>query len=190
MLPPNAPGVLVAIASLRAGATPRQPSIGRSGSSMRGAMSGASSRAVPFALSMIQLTRRGSRSTRATIDAGSTVYGASRLPEYAGRAIGLDLLDRDDEHVARLGAFDEERPGLRIRTLRDLLAVPVGARRIDRLGDHAVARLDPQRRRMRERERVVEALRGEAMRLGRLRGERPRGKQREHGGCRQTDLHY
>jgi hypothetical protein len=34
MLPPNAPGAAVEIASLRAGATPMQPSIGLSGSSM------------------------------------------------------------------------------------------------------------------------------------------------------------
>ena len=47
----------------------------------------------------------------------------------AGGAIELDLLERDHQHVARLGAFDEERPGLRIGPLRDLLAVPVHAAR-------------------------------------------------------------
>ena len=32
---------------------------------------------------MVQVTRFGSRSTRAAMAPGSTVYGASRLPEYA-----------------------------------------------------------------------------------------------------------
>ena len=82
MLPPNDPGVLVATASLRAGAVARQPSISRSDSSIAGVISGASTRVVRFALSMIQFTRRGSRSARAAIDDGSTAYGASRLAEY------------------------------------------------------------------------------------------------------------
>ena len=42
---------------------------------------------------------------------------------------------------------------------------------------------------MGERERVVEARRGQAMGRWRLRGERPRGKQREHGGGRQSGPH-
>ena len=40
-----------------------------------------SSLVVPFDLSMIQLARCGSRSTRLAIDPGSTTYGASRLLE-------------------------------------------------------------------------------------------------------------
>ena len=50
------PGVLVAIASFRAGATPTQPSIGRRRSS-RPPMSLLSSRATFFALSRIQFAR-------------------------------------------------------------------------------------------------------------------------------------
>jgi len=90
MLPPNGPGVLVATASLRAGAVPRQPSISRSGSSIGGVMSVASTLVVRLALSMIQLTTRGSRSVRAAIDAGSTAYGASRLNENpVGRFVSI-----------------------------------------------------------------------------------------------------
>ena len=89
MFPPNGPGVVAEIASLRAGATPTQPSIGLSGSSSTcGLRSGESIRATPFALSIFQIRRFGSRSTRAAIDAGSTAYGASRLPEYAVARFG------------------------------------------------------------------------------------------------------
>jgi hypothetical protein len=72
MLPPNAPGVLVAIASFRAGATPTQPSIGRIASSMP-PMSALSRRATPFALSRIQFARGACRSVRCRIEPGVTV---------------------------------------------------------------------------------------------------------------------
>src|SRR2546428_5396859 len=89
MLPPNGPGTVVRIASLRAGATPTQPSIGRNGSSSRdGFRSGDSIQAMPLALSMFQIIRFGSRSTRALIVAGSTAYGANRLPEDAVARFG------------------------------------------------------------------------------------------------------
>ena len=62
MLPPKAPGVAVLIASLRAGATPTQPSIGRSGNvSVVGRRSASVMRATPAALSSCQITRFGSR---------------------------------------------------------------------------------------------------------------------------------
>ena len=82
MLPPNAPGVLVAIASLRAGATPTHPSIGRSPSS-RPPISLLSRRAMFFALSRSQFARGACRSVRPRIEAGVTAYGASAPPEYA-----------------------------------------------------------------------------------------------------------
>ena len=37
---------------------------------------------MPFALSMFQIIRFGSRSVRAAIACGVVAYGASRLPEY------------------------------------------------------------------------------------------------------------
>ena len=51
------------------------------GNSIAGVMPGPLSRARPRARSSCQVTRRGSRSTRAAIAAGSTAYGASRLLE-------------------------------------------------------------------------------------------------------------
>src|SRR5215470_19666774 len=83
MLPPHAPGVVVVIASFRAGATPTQPSIGFNGTSRcDGVRSDESTKAIPFALSIVHVILLGSRSTRAAMNCGSMVYGASRLLEY------------------------------------------------------------------------------------------------------------
>ena len=99
MLPPKAPGVLVATASLRAGAVPRQPSIGRSGSSMARRDRRRIQPRCPLALSMIQLARCGSRSTRLAIDPDRRVRREQTARE-AGRAVGLQALDRDDDRIA------------------------------------------------------------------------------------------
>ena len=98
---------------------------------------------MPLALSMIQFTRRGSRSARAAIDAGSTAYGAEQTGRVSRRAVRLDPLDRHDDGVARLRAFDVERSGLGIRTLPHLFAVPVNAGRINGLRHDPVAGPDP-----------------------------------------------
>src|SRR6185295_3047395 len=94
MLPPHAPGVLVEIASLPRGATPTHPSIGRSGSSIPpGVTVASSSRAIPFALSIVHCRRFASRSVRALIAVGVVAYGDSRLPDQADTRLVSILLN-------------------------------------------------------------------------------------------------
>ena len=71
-------------------------------------------------------------------------------------SIERNAVDRHDQQVAWLRAFDVERPGLGVGPGRHAAAVPVRATGVDGLGDDTIARLDPERRRMRERESVVE----------------------------------
>ena len=60
------------------------------------------------------------------------------------------------QRVSRIGAFDEERSCLRIACLAALHARGVNATRVDRRGDHVVARVDSKHGFMSAGERVVE----------------------------------
>ncbi len=146
-----------------------------------------SGRTTPLALSMVQVMRRASRSVRAFRAAGSTVYGRQQARGVGGGPIGLDLLERHHHRVAGFGALDIERAGLRIRPRSHRLAVPVDACGVDGLGDHAIARLDSQRRRVRAREGVVENRRHEPVRVG---GENRRGRhERRNDQSQPTSTH-
>ena len=110
MLPPNGPGVLVAMASFRAGATPTHPSIGLTGSSMAGVMSGAlETLATPRA--SIEAPRDAPRLAVHTRGNRRRIHRIRR--QQAARigvvAIDRDAVDRHDQQVAWLGAFDVER---------------------------------------------------------------------------------
>ena len=165
-----------------------------------GRMSDSASVAVPAALSICQFTRRGSRSCRVAIGRGIGRIRRQQAARIRRRAVGLDLLD-----ASRPGCRRARPP--RRRTARSADSVPCARglpsqstpRGVDGPGDDAVAGLDPQRRRMRERERVVEALGNEAVgigledrraRLGRHQGgkrvanPRPPGV---HGDCRDPE---
>ena len=139
-----------------------------------------------------RLVDRPRHAARLAIDArgdGGRIDGVRR-EQAAGvrrRAVGLQLLDHDDQDVARLCALDVERAGLRIPARRDALAVPVGARRVDRLRDNAIAGPDPQRGRMRERVGRVEDRRREPVDFGRER--RGYERQRERAGEAGHELH-
>jgi hypothetical protein len=63
-------------------------------------------------------------------------------------AVGRDALDVDHQRVARRRALDKEGTGHRVARRRDLLAVLVVPVRVHRGGDDAVARRNPQHRRM------------------------------------------
>ena len=70
-------------------------------------------------------------------------------------AIHPHLLQSHHQRVTRLGPLDEERPGERVGRLGPFLIFLVETRRIDGLGHHRFARLDPLQNRVRMRERTV-----------------------------------
>ena len=78
-------------------------------------------------------------------------------------AVGLEAQQTDDKRVAGLRTFDIKRSRFRIGTPSALRTGCVLASRINRVGIHAISRLDPQRRWMRTRKSVVEDLRLEPM---------------------------
>ncbi len=144
MFPPKLPGVAVDTASLFRGAVPTQPSIGTSGNSKRAGSKIVGRRAGntfgfvdgPRFLSRLPLCGRPEK---------RRVHGVRR--QQRGRsgsaAVRLDAVQRDDDHIARLGALDIERTCLWVRSRCDPPIVGVHAARVDRHRDHAITGLDP-----------------------------------------------
>ena len=176
-------GVIAAIASLRAGATRDAPEH-RLQRQLEWRWRDARGSRRDDALRLVDVPdhpfRRPDRRALA-IAAGSARVRRQQAAGIAGRAIRFDLREADDQHVAGLGAFDVEGSGLRIAARRHRLAVPVRAAGINGLGDHTIARLDAQRRRMRKRIGRVELGRCEVKGLRRLRPERRRRGRHDHG---------
>ena len=102
--------------------------------------------------------RFGSRERFQAQEAGVGGVGRQQRCGKAGGAVGLQTQQMNHESVARLGAFDVERACFRIGSLAALHAGGVDAARVDRVGDHVVARLDTKRGFMRAGEGVVELL--------------------------------
>ena len=113
MLPPFWPLVAVEIACPSAGATPKQPIIGASGSDQSRSRSGGSaSRTVP-AVAVDDPDRRAGAPAGSRTKAGSTTFGASTEKVQPVARFGV-MRSIGRQRVARLGALDEERPGHRV----------------------------------------------------------------------------
>ena len=130
----------------RAGATPKQPIIG---CERRGEVLQALRRlAQPHGpgIAVDDPRPRVPCAGRSGIAAGSSTVKASGEIGPAGRPARRQPVDADGQRVAGLGAFDEERPGHRVRPLgdRDLARVETGG--VDRVGYHRIAVGDPQAR--------------------------------------------
>ena len=145
------------IAWPRGGATPKQPSIGASGSVKLAQLGrGRDQRggsALDIDLPLGQRPALGQLARKPGIDDIRGDDGAG----VADRAVGRDAVEVYDQRIARLGALDVERAGLRVAARRGLAVAGVFAHRIDRGGDDGVAIGDPQHRLVRADRGVVVA---------------------------------
>ena len=121
------------IACPRPGATPKQPSIGSSGdaatcSSPAGGWSSVG-RAAARGRASTSPSSRPARAARRT-NAGSTT-GRPRRAAEAARPVRRQAVEVDGQRVARLGALDEERPGLRVARPAALAGRGVEAEPVD-----------------------------------------------------------
>ena len=193
MLPPKSPGQRPSNAASPSGATATRPSIGRSGIvAVLLALPGRST--VPVIALAVEPPHVAAAREGVVQERGARVRNqrseATALGRDRGVAVRTHLQDLDHERVARLGAFDRDRPHL-ARPLAARLLVPLAP---ERLALQDVAGLHGQHR-LAHGERRIAHARAQTVRLGarRPRPKQDAGRERERreraGRGDETDAH-